>query len=333
MKKIAFFGSHPVALSMLDYLYDQRDFDAKLVGVWTQPDRPSGRGQQLQANEIKTWALARNVAVLQPEKIGEAEMMWLKLHDIDLVLVAAYGHILKDEIIAIPPCGFVNFHLSILPKYRGAAPIEGALISGERETGVSLMKIVRKMDAGDVYAVARVTIEDADTTDDIFEKMSFSCMSLLEWNLKGLLDKTLKATPQDESKSSYTRKITKEDGLLDFTLTAEALNRCYRAFHMWPGSYFYYETVTIKCGDLDISPVTADQAPGMILGVDDQGRLLIQAGQRSVIAITHLQRPGGKMMGATDFLRGFHMPKGTLVQGGKFRPIVGDLPFGKSAKS
>ena len=176
--KTAFFGSDPIALPLLNWLYDEAKESVQLTAVFTQPDRPVGRGQKLRANEIKQWAEARNLTVYQPERIDEAAQKSYAELATDLSLVMAYGHILKQDFIDTPRFGTLNLHTSRLPKYRGASPIQTAIAMGERETGVSLMRIVRALDAGPIADSETVTIERLDTALDVETKLAEACVPL-----------------------------------------------------------------------------------------------------------------------------------------------------------
>ncbi len=349
MKNIAFFGSHSMALPLLNYLLEDEETKdlVNVVGVFTQPDRPTGRGQKLQAGPIKVWAQERNIPFLQPEKVSEVENQWLKDKAVDLVLVMAYGHILKEDILSVPSCGMVNFHVSLLPKYRGASPIEAAIAQGERETGVSLMQIVRKMDAGAVYDQEKVNIEPNDTAIEVTDKLAIACVPLLKRNLKGLLNKTAAAQEQDESQVSYTRKLTKMDGYLDFNLDAKTLVNRARALHPWPGSFFMVGEDVIKSEGIrvffkndvkeilnlmafDFTQDILSQKEGTVLGKTSEGNIMVKVGQGTIITIGYLQRPGGRMLEAREFTHGYPLEKGAYLKGAVAQGLVQNRPFLKA---
>src|ERR1019366_64560 len=172
-------GSDPIALPLLDWLAGDGSGIARVTAVFTQPDRPAGRGQKIQHNAIKAWALTRGLTVFQPAKLTESARIELAALGADLALVMAYGHILGDDFIATPRLGTLNLHTSLLPKYRGASPIQTAIACGERETGVSLMRIVRRLDAGPVAAVERGSIAPLDPALEIEAKLAVACVPLL----------------------------------------------------------------------------------------------------------------------------------------------------------
>jgi methionyl-tRNA formyltransferase len=314
--RVVFFGSDPIALPMLEWLAGADANLVRLAGVFTQPDRPVGRGQQVRANAIKTWALARALPVLQPEKIAADTRQELAAMEADLGLVMAYGHILRDEFIGTPRFGMLNLHTSILPKYRGASPIQTAIACGERETGVTLMRIVRRMDAGPVAAVARVGIGPLETAVEVEARLAAACGPLVAQALPALAAGALTFAEQDETAATYCRKLAKEDGALDFTAAAEVLAARVNGLFPWPCCAVEIAGQAIKFGLADVvesaSPVaTARPAPGEVCGADALG-LLIATGHR-VLRVHRLQRPGGRMLAAAEFLRGCPIPAGTLL--------------------
>jgi methionyl-tRNA formyltransferase len=221
--KLVFLGSDPIALPLLEWLAGEGSSGAKIVAVFTQPDRPVGRGQKVTANAIKTWALAHGLPVHQPEKLTEEVRAELARYGADVALVMAYGHILRDEFIATPRLGTLNLHTSLLPKYRGASPIQTAIASGEPETGVTLMRIVKRLDAGPVADVERVTIGALDTAAEIETKLAAACVPLVARALPGLREGTLGFVPQEETAATFCRRLDKADGALDFTRPAAEL--------------------------------------------------------------------------------------------------------------
>src|ERR1019366_3881687 len=184
-------GSDPIALPLLDWLAGDGSGIARVTAVFTQPDRPAGRGQKIQPNAIKAWALTRGLTVFQPAKLTESARIELAALGADLALVMAYGHILGDDFIVTPRLGTLNLHTSLLPKYRGASPIQTAIANGERETGVSLMRIVRKLDAGPVADVERTPIGTLDTAGVVERRLASACVPLLARALPRLRDGSL----------------------------------------------------------------------------------------------------------------------------------------------
>jgi methionyl-tRNA formyltransferase len=310
--KLVFFGSDPIALPLLNWLAGEGSGVAAIVAVFTQPDRPAGRGQKITANEIKTWALARGLPVYQPEKLTEDVRAQLVALGGDIGLVMAYGHILRDEFIATPRLGTLNLHTSLLPKYRGASPIQTAIASGERETGVSLMRIVKKLDAGPVADVERVAIMPRDTALEIEAKLAAACVPLVARSLPRLRDGTLAFATQDEGAVSHCRKLEKDDGMLDFGVPAAVLAARINGLFPWPACSVEFSNQMVKFGLADLSDTpTGGQTPGEILGADADG-LLIATGD-GTLRVRRMQRPGGRMLAAAEFLRGCPMPAGTRL--------------------
>jgi methionyl-tRNA formyltransferase len=322
--RTVFFGSDAISLPLLEWLVGAGAAQVELIAVYTQPDRPVGRGQQVQANAIKSWALARGLPVLQPEKITPEVRDAYAATTPDLALVMAYGHILRDDFIAIPPRGTLNFHASLLPKYRGASPIQTSVACGERETGVSLMRIVRRLDAGPVADREAVRIEPLDTALEIEQKLSAVCAPLLARALPALSAGTLEFTPQDEAVATFCRKLAKADAALDFTAPAAVLAARINGLNPWPAAQAEHAGQPLKFGLADA--VSGSAAPGVVAGADVCG-LLIGTGE-GLLRVRRLQRPGGRLLPAIEFLRGCPLPPGTVLGGGgPLTPLLAAQPF------
>ena len=320
--RVVFLGSDPIALPLLDWLDREGRSIAEVVAIFTQPDRPVGRGQKVTANEIKTWALARRLPVFQPETLSpEVRLELAALHP-DVALVMAYGHILRDDFIATPTLGTLNLHTSMLPKYRGASPIQTAIACGERETGVSLMRIVRRLDAGSVADVERVAIAALDTALDVEKKLAAACVPLMARSLPRLREGNLPFVEQDESAATFCRKLTKDDGTLDFSVPAAELAARINGLFPWPACSVEMGGQAIKFGLADALDTTGggDAVPGEVLGADRDG-LLLATGD-GTLRLRRLQRPGGKMLSAQDFLRGFPVAPGTRLSSQPLRPLL-----------
>jgi methionyl-tRNA formyltransferase len=330
---VVFLGSDPIALPLLEWIGKEGADQARLVGVFTQPDRAVGRGQKVQANAIKTWAQARGLPVHQPEKLTEPVRAELAALGADVALVMAYGHILRDDFIATPRLGTLNFHASLLPKYRGASPIQTAIASGEKETGVSLMRIVRRLDAGPVADVERVPISPRDTATEIEAALAAACVPLLARALPKLRDGSLAFVPQDDSAATYCRRLTKEDGALDFVQPAVVLAARINGLHPWPSCSVEINGQSVKFGlaeSADGAPAgpggnEAASQPGQVMG-GDAGGLLIRTG-RGVLRVRRLQRPGGRMLEATEFLRGFPIAAGSQLPSRPMPVLSGPAPL------
>lgn len=311
--RIVFLGSDAIALPLLDWLDTAGRAEGEVVAVFTQPDRPAGRGQRVQLNAIKTWALARNLPVLQPEKLDDGVGQQLAAFEADLGLVMAYGHILREAFIATPRLGMLNLHTSVLPRYRGASPIQTAVACGERETGVTLMRIVRKLDAGPVAGVERVPVGPLDTALDVEMKLSRACVPLVARWLPRMGEGAVAFAEQDESAATFCRKLAKEDGQLDFSAPAIGLAARINGLFPWPACTVEINGQPVKLGLADAADEIAgqDRAAGEVIGADADG-LLVATGA-GVLRLRRLQRPGGKMLPAAEFLRGFPVPAGTRL--------------------
>ena len=309
--RVVFFGSDAIALPSLDFLHGEGSSSCELIGVMTQPDRPSGRGRKLRSNPVKVWASERGIPVREPEKPSKVEVVWLQEQGVELALVMAYGHILSQDLLNAPVRGTFNLHGSLLPAYRGASPAETALAEGETKTGVTLMRVVSRMDAGPVVDQEVVVIVEGDDGSTLREKLAEACVPLLRRNFGDLLCGEATEEPQEEARATYCRKLCKEDGALDFRVPAAVLARRVNAFRGWPGSYFVMRGVSIKVGDAKVLE------PGEVAGVGEV--ILLESGGVAVgtssgtLSLLELQRPGGRMIPAGDFLRGFPFEAGEQI--------------------
>ena len=303
--KIAFFGSDAIALPCLDAII-QNSQGGEICGVLTQPDRKSGRGRKLQSNPVKQWALDHGIPVQDPQKPGDAEVDWLKNIGADLTLVMAYGHILKDSLLEATPLGCFNLHASLLPKYRGASPIETSLAMGESETGVTLMRVIPRMDAGPIIDMETVPISSSETGSSLREKLAHACVPLILRNLADLLAQKFSENVQDEKQVTYCRKLTKQDGQIDFSLSAEEIENRSRAFASWPGCYFFHEDHPLRVGELRVHPAITHLACGE--RCSEHVNSLILGTSAGAVEILALQKPGGKMLPIAEFLRGYSFP-------------------------
>ncbi|MBI2515424.1 MAG: methionyl-tRNA formyltransferase [Opitutae bacterium] len=337
-------GSDAIALPLLDWLAHstgsgqagEGSRHAQLVAVYTQPDRAVGRGQKVQPNAIKLWAQAHGLPVHQPVKLTPDDLAQLKGYAPDLTLVMAYGHILRQNFIDVPRLGTLNLHASLLPKYRGASPIQTAIANGESETGVTLMRIVLALDAGPAAAAERVTIAPLDTATEVEAKLARACVPLLARTLSKLAAGALAFTEQEHGAATYCRKLEKSDGALDFAAPAAALAARINGLMPWPACSVEFNGQPIKLGLADPAPaetchVLSDKSalPGTVLGADAEG-LLVATGQ-GVLRLRRLQRPGGKMLPAAEFLRGLPIAAGTVLPSRPMSLLVAREPFPRPA--
>ena len=323
-QKIVYFGSDSICLPSLDWLYAKGAERWDLLAVVSQPDRKQGRGQKLKANPVAEYAKERGIPLFQPDKPGEDLVQFLEEHEVDVSFVMAYGHFLGRDIREASRLGMVNFHGSILPKYRGASPVETAIACGETETGVSLMQIDREMDAGAVADTEVVSIEKEDDALSVRIKIGEATIPILKRSMEGLLNNELAFKKQNEEFISHCRKLTKEDGLIDFELSAEAIYKRWRAFKTWPNSFCFHGENRIKVGHMDIceSALSANELSltcGSVILEKDSLKVVTSNG---LISLLELQKAGGKMLKVSDFLRGYAIKSGDCLKGQKSTPLV-----------
>jgi methionyl-tRNA formyltransferase len=326
--RTVFLGSDPIALPVLDWLRGAGREVAEVVGVVTQPDRPAGRGRRTEPGPIKRWAINEGLPVLQPEKLSAETREMLAAWKPDLALVFAYGHLLREEFIQLPRLGTLNLHASLLPRYRGASPIQTAIACGERRTGVSLMRIVRALDAGPVAETEEVDIGLRDTATEVEARLAGACVPLLARSLPRLADGRLVFRDQDPTAVSYCRRLEKTDGTLDFSETAGVVAGRINGLNPWPGCTVVFASTPLRIGRAvaiseGLGGVAA--APGTVLGWLGDG-LTVATGSGGV-NLLELQRPGGRMLPAAEFLRGFPIPEGARLPSQPMSPLVSPRPF------
>ena len=329
--KTVFMASDAIALPVLKELLKHHGREIELIGLITQPDRPKGRGLKVHANAIKQHFQPTGLPVLQPQSIGPVEMDWLRQSSCALILVMAYGHFLQQALLDLPRLGALNIHPSLLPAYRGATPIEGALASSDAETGTTLMRISMQMDAGPILSQLRLPISPEDTAPRLRAKLADLSARLLGEHLPEILANAGHARPQDEQKASYTRPLTKADAGLDFSAPAQCLANRIRALQPWPGTCFQYQGQRIKVAKASFRAGAVPAPPCTVLAPDREA--LVVATGDGVLLLRKLQRPGGRMLPAADFLRGLPIPQGTLLESLPMPPLVSPTPFAKQRKT
>ena len=298
-KRIIFAGTPDFAAVHLQALIDN---GIKPVAVYTQPDRPAGRGNKLKPSEVKVLALENGIEVRTPENFkDETDVDAFKELKADICIVVAYGVILPESIINACPFGCINVHGSILPMYRGAAPIQRALLDGQKKTGVSIMKVAKKLDAGDVYTIATLDIEDSDTSGTLFDRLAnLGARTLLE-ALDGIFAGTLKATAQDEALATYAKKLTKEEALIDFTKTAYEVELKVRGLSPWPVAITTLDDVKYKVFHVQAVHEDSNTEPGCITKIDKDG-ILVSCSKGQVRLVT-IQAPGKGQVRAAAYAR------------------------------
>ena len=309
--RVVFMGTPEFAVPCLAALH--ADDNCEVIGVYTQPDKPRGRGQKLLPSPVKAWAEEHGLPVHQPVKIkteeATAELRGLKP---DLVVVVAFGQILSQEILDIPPHGCINVHGSLLPRYRGAAPMQWCVINGETKTGITTMMMDAGLDTGDMLLKEELTIGPDMTLEEVHDNLMEMGAQVLMKTIEELRAGTLKRVPQ-EGESNYAPMLTKETGHIDWQKSAQEIHNLVRGLNSWPGAYTAHEGQKFKIWRTVLTgeTVTAGINAGEILTADSSQGLKVAAGDGQVLAITELQAPGKKKMQAQDYLRGNSLAAGS----------------------
>ena len=307
--KIIFAGTPDFAVPALQVLYDKGH---EVVGVLTQPDRPSGRGMKLHPSPIKLKANELNIPVYQLSELkSKASYESLAAIDFNVMIVAAYGLIIPQAILDLPSFGCFNIHASLLPRWRGAAPIHRAILMGDEVTGVTIMRVVQKLDAGDMIKKTEIQIGKKDTTEQLTKTLAKLGAQLMAEVMDELMNKgELQSTPQDEAKVTYAEKVTKEESTIDWQDSSLVIARKIRAFNPFPMAQAEYHEVVCKIWDAEISlEINHEAKIGQIIKLDEF--IHVKCGEGTLI-IKELQMPGGKRLKSKEFILGH-------------RPILGDV--------
>jgi len=306
--KVVFMGTPDFALPTLQGLIDS---GARLLAVYTQPDRPKGRGRKLAPSPVKELAVREGIPVLQPQKLRDPQVVEeLRRLAPDLIVVIAYGQILPQSVLDIPHHGCINVHASLLPEYRGAAPINKAIIDGETETGITTMLMDAGLDTGDMLVKKATPVGPFETAGGLHDRLALLGREAMDETMRRLCDGTLRPEKQDDSLTCYAPMLKKEDGRIDWTRTAVEIHNQVRGLDPWPGAFTFLEGEVLKIA------VTAPQDgggdPGTVVAVD-RNSVQVACGM-GVLRIGELQLPGKKRLPAADFLRGCPLPVGTLLE-------------------
>jgi len=305
--RVAFFGTPAFAVPTLDALLHSRH---QVVAVITQPDRPRGRGQKASDAPVKACAKAAGVPILQPDRLKDpAFVAAFEALPADLGVVAAYGKILPESLIAAPPLGMINVHASLLPRYRGAAPVHRAIIAGERETGVTIMRIVKALDAGPMLAKVRRPIGPDETSSQVESDLARLGAQLLTTVVDRLSDGSSEETPQDDMAATYARRLLKEEGAIDWTLPAQQIHDLIRGLQPWPHAFTFLDGRRYILLQSRASPERPGLvAPGTI--VEASGDRLVVATRTGALSVLQIQAEGKRPMTAREFLAGHHVRPG-----------------------
>jgi methionyl-tRNA formyltransferase len=316
--RVVFFGTPAFAVPTLEALLSAAPHT--VVGVVTQPDRARGRGQKVSDAPVKARALAAGLPILQPERMkDQAFLDALASWRPDLGVVAAYGRILTDAILATPRLGMINVHASLLPRYRGAAPVHRAVIAGETSTGVTIMRVVKALDAGGMIAKAERPIGPDDTSDEVEHDLAIMGARLLTMAVNRMARGTVEETPQDAAQATYAHRLTKDDGVIDWSWPAARVHNLIRGLHPWPHAFSFIQgkRIILRRSAVDAAePATSPvphSPPGTILEANGD-RLLVATGD-GPIRIIEIQAEGKRPMTVRDFLAGHR-----LTAGDRFTP-------------
>jgi methionyl-tRNA formyltransferase len=295
---IVFAGTPDFAAKHLQALIDS---EHHVIAAYTQPDRPAGRGKKLAESAVKTLAKSHDIPVFQPEnfKSDEAKAELAALNA-DLMVVVAYGLLLPQVVLDTPKLGCINVHGSILPRWRGAAPIQRSIWAGDSETGVTIMQMDIGLDTGDMLKIATLPIDSDDTSTTMYNKLAQLGPTALIDCVKEIANGTAKPVKQDDKLANYAKKLSKDEAKIDWTQSAEHIERCVRAFNPWPISHFVANEHAIKLWQSRVDTRTVDQAPGTIIQADKSG-LYVATGE-GVLVLESLQVPGKKAMSVQDIL-------------------------------
>ena len=289
------------------------DHGYEVVGVFCQPDRPKGRGHKLAACPVKELAQSAGIPVFQPERIKREEgVAMLKGCAPDLCVTAAFGQLLSQEILDIPPLGTINVHSSLLPKHRGSAPINWSIIKGDPVTGVTTMFTDKGMDTGDILLMRETPIGPRENAGELSDRLAVMGAELLIETIRALEAGTLVRIPQDHAAATYEPKMDKELGRIDWSKSAQEIDWLVRGTTPWPGAFTTLGEQTIKVFELDILDGPASGAPGEIVAADAKRGLVVSCGDHDV-ALAQIQMPGAKRMNAKDYLRGHTMETGVCL--------------------
>lgn len=321
--RIIFMGTPDFAVKILDCLEREGH---EIFLVVTQPDKPKGRTKELTPPPVKVWAEERNLPVYQPESIRSPEAIaMIRDFPIDIGVVAAYGQIIPEEILRVPVFGYINVHASLLPKYRGASPIQWAILNGDKKTGTTIMQMGPGLDDGDIIMQEELIISETETGGSLFEKLADQGGNMCCMAMTAIENGIVTNIPQKEEDATYVTVIKKEFGAIDFTGEAAYIERMIRALDPWPGAFTFFNGQMLKiyragvisdeemveAGDMYGGAIAMEAMPGTVIYSDDF-QLLVRTGY-GTLAITELQIAGKKRMPVGDFLRGTPIELGTVL--------------------
>ena len=307
--RIVYMGTPEIAATILERLLEE---PYEVVLVVTQPDRPKGRGNTLTCSPVKELAVSRGIPVFTPEKLRLPENVEVvREAEPDMIVVAAFGQILPKSVLDIPRYGCINVHASLLPKYRGAAPIQWSILDGESETGITIMYMNEGLDTGDILLQKVVPIDAEETGGSLHDKLAETGAEALVEAIPGIIDGTLEPVPQGEMTTPYAKQLTKEMGRLDFSWNAEKLERYVRGLNPWPGTYTFRDGQMLKIWAAEVCDGSYEAMPGTVVAVD-KNSFSVQTGS-GVLRVTEVQPQGKRRMSAEEYLRGYRLEQGLVL--------------------
>lgn len=308
--RIIFMGTPDFSVGTLEALVEAGH---EVVLAVTQPDKPKGRGGKMQFTPVKETAMKYDIPVFQPKKVREPECIEeLRKYHADVMVVVAFGQILPKEILEMTPYGCINVHASLLPKYRGAAPIQWAVINGEEVSGVTTMQMDEGLDTGDMIMKTEIVLDKQETGGSLFDKLSDAGAKLCVKTLKALEDKTAVWEPQGETTTAYARMLDKNMGNINWKDSAIQIERLIRGLNPWPSAYTDWDGKVMKIWEAEVAEVNSGAEPGTIVKVEKDG-FSVQTGEGQ-IKVKALQIPGKKRMEADAFLRGYKIEEGSILK-------------------
>ena len=311
--KVIFMGTPDFSVGTLDALVEAGH---EVVLCVTQPDKPKGRGGKMQLTPVKEAALAHNIPVFQPKRVRTPECIEeLRKYDADVMVVIAFGQILPKEILEMTPYGCINVHASLLPKYRGAAPIQWAVINGEKVSGVTTMQMDEGLDTGDMLLKTEIVLDEKETGESLHDKLAAAGASLCVETLSKLEVGSIVPEKQGESPTEYARMLDKNLGNIDWNASAVSIERLVRGLNAWPSAYTDWCGKVMKIWEADVCPELFEEKgksePGTVVKVEKDS-FYVQTGD-GTLAVKMLQIPGKKKMDTAAFLRGYHIEEGTVL--------------------
>ena len=307
--KVIFMGTPDFSVGTLEALVEAGH---EVVLAVTQPDKPKGRGKEMQFTPVKTSACKYNIPVYQPRRVREPECIEeLRKYQADIMVVVAFGQILPKEILEMCAYGCVNVHASLLPKYRGAAPIQWSIIDGEEITGVTTMQMDEGLDTGDILLKTEIPMEPKETGGSLHDKLADAGAKLCVETLKALEAKTVTPIPQGETTTAYARMLDKQLGNIDWSKNAKAIERLIRGLSPWPSAYTNWNDKVMKIWEASVQEESTEMTPGTIVKVEKDA-FYVQTGE-GLLRVCELQIPGKKRMDAGAFMRGYQIKEGEVL--------------------